>query len=108
MTASRCVRASASADVVAADRVLVEAQRRHDAVDVGSEACLVVPALRLVGMPGTPEVDSDDRVPTGKLRHHVAPRPPSLRKTVDQDERGAVAADDCVHLDVADPVLSGA
>ncbi len=81
-------------DVVPAHGVMLEPERLHDAVNVGSQGRLVIAALRAIRMACATKVEGDDGMGLGQSGHYPAPFPPSLREAVDQDQRRSLAADD--------------
>ncbi len=78
-------------DVMAADGVALETEGDHRPVHVFGQACLVIAALRAVGMPRSAQIEGNHGMMLGKCRHDLAPFPPGLRPAMEENERRPVA-----------------
>jgi hypothetical protein len=99
MVRGQCV-ADQQSGVDADHGELPVAERVHEPDEVVGEGARVVALLRLVGESDAALVDRDDLEVPGERGHDEAPVVPRPGPAVDQQQRRAVAADDCVQAQV--------
>jgi hypothetical protein len=76
------------------------AERVHQRDHVPGQGARVVSARRLVGQADAALVDRDDLEVPRQRRHQHAPGVPGLGPAVNEQQRRAVTADDCVQANV--------
>ena len=102
LSGAREVPGDAAAPVVGDDHGLVGPKMIEEPYDVVSKRVDVVGPLGL-GVVVAAQVGGDDAVPgQGERRDLVAPRPPHLGESVEQDDERALALLDVVHVDAVD------